>query len=236
MADVPAADDDDNGYQPARQRPSRGLSRKNHQSTNNIKAEDVISVASKLVVMSTEAAKALNPQLGDTDAMDTEARDDAHKFFSVHKRPIGATVSSSRSYTHTTGFHLSYVRYDQAKPAALFATEASVTNAFVRGGIDEKLTNGRRPSSVSALVWDKDVLLLEVAIAAHRAAQNYCVDKEPPLELLVNGPTLSTFDGDRIKEANSWMGAVMGGTLPNWLKFDEATVRVAASARPAATA
>ena len=138
MADVPAADDDDNGYQPARQRPSRGLSRKNHQSTNNIKAEDVISVASKLVVMSTEAAKALNPQLGDTDAMDTEARDDAHKFFSVHKRPIGATVSSSRSYTHTTGFHLSYVRYDQAKPAALFATEASVTNAFVRGGIDEK--------------------------------------------------------------------------------------------------
>ena len=33
--------------------------------------------------------------------MDTEARDDAHKFFSVHKRPIGATVSSSRSYTHS---------------------------------------------------------------------------------------------------------------------------------------
>ena len=96
MADVPAADDDDNGYQPARQRPSRGLSRKNHQSTNNIKAEDVISVASKLVVMSTEAAKALNPQLGDTDAMDTEARDDAHKFFSVPGGAAQAMIAAKR--------------------------------------------------------------------------------------------------------------------------------------------
>jgi hypothetical protein len=96
MADVPAADDDDNGYQPARQRPSRGLSRKNHQSTNNIKAEDVISVALKLVVMSTEAAKALNPQLGDTDAMDTEARDDAHKFFSVPGGAAQAMIAAKR--------------------------------------------------------------------------------------------------------------------------------------------
>ena len=58
--------------------------------------------------------------------MDTEARDDAHKFFSVHKRPIGATVSSSRSYTHTTGFHLSYVRYDQAKPAAFIVRHGGI--------------------------------------------------------------------------------------------------------------
>ena len=227
MADGGALTEYDEVLATARARPTRADSRAAHQKVNNIQVRDVVSVAHKVVVVSTETAKTLNPALGDTTEMTDDARAEALTFFAVHSRPPDATVRS-KGYTHTNHTHTNgWQRFDQARAAALFGTEASVLNAFVGGGLGGKIAGARRPAAtVTAQVWDKDVFFLEVAIAAHRSAQDYLVgvDGTPVVELGVAGGVLTAFDEDGIKGANLWMGALMG-ELPDWLKFNMDTVR-----------
>ena len=211
----------------AHARASRENARATHQKVNNIKAGDVVSLAHVPNVVSAETAKFLNPTLGDTTAMTDEARADALTFFAVHSRPKDATVRS-KGFTYTSDTHTGgWLRHDQVKPAQLFGMEACVLNAFVGGGLGGKLDGARRhKATVTAQVWDKDVFLLELAIAAHRSAQNYLVnvDEAPVVDLGAAGGVLTAFDEEGINTANLWMGALMG-KLPDWLKFDKDTVR-----------
>ena len=147
MADGGALNEYDEVLATARVRTNRVDSRAAHQKVNDIQVRDVVSVAHQVVVVSTETAKTLNPALGDTTEMTDDARAEALTFFAVHSRPPDATVRS-KGYTHTNHTHTNgWQRFDQARAAALFGTEASVLNAFVGGGLGGKIAGARRPAA-----------------------------------------------------------------------------------------
>lgn len=111
---------------------------------------------------------------------------------------------------------------DKAKPTQLFGIPREVLIAYNNSGLDAKIANARRPGDMDKLVWERTMLHFEIARLAHQAAQTYCVGKN--LSAAVN-----PFEGERIRMANEWLSALMGGPLPERLNFDAETVKALCS-------
>ena len=174
---------------------------------SNIEWKDVATVVEPAVAKSQVSQP--RPARGRRGGLDGGGR----TFFVVRKRPEGAVVKKWRNYD-TEDPSAKPIPLADAKAAPLFHMPAEVLNAFVNGGLNASIAGARKPASVDSLEWQRNLLLVQLAIAAHRAAQDYTVGKE------VGEADNSPFDNDQIETANKWLEGAMG-KLPDWVMFDE---------------
>jgi len=185
---------------------------------NGIAMKDVVpaSYNTEHSLVSSALARHVNPSLPPEE--ERELTEEERTIFRVYKLPPNATVAAcAYDFTDTLRTGL-YVTLDKAKPAQLFGIPRDALIAYNNGGLDAKIANARRPGDIDKLVWERTMLHLEIARLAHQAAQTYCVGKD--LSAAVN-----PFEGERIRMANEWLSALMGGPLPERLNFDAETVR-----------
>jgi len=192
-------------------RGGRAAKRSNYMAVNHIEWKDVAPGSWVATVVEPGVAKFLNPGLREVAEEDLTEED--RTFFVVHKRPEGAVVKKWRNYD-TEDPSAKPIPLADAKAAPLFHMPAEVLNAFVNGGLNASIAGARKPASVDSLEWQRNLLLVQVAIAAHRAAQDYTVGKE------VGEADNSPFDNEQIETANKWLEGAMG-KLPDWVMFDE---------------
>lgn len=205
--------------------------------SNGISFQDVLAASCRTVTMSRAIAEAQGLVEATQPAGGAAAAaEEMLTFVQKYKRPADAKVCDwfvyEMSPTNRDGLlepvkklpnsleiQDSRIR-GMAEPivTTLFALPKPVKHAYLNGGLEYLVRNGKTPDSVPTKQRAFDIRRLEFSIVIHQAAQNYMQDVDADS---VN-PAYLSHANELVSEL-----AKNDGELPAWLEFDEPKVRAA---------